>query len=77
MKGGREGKQYKAAVSSRGMCYTELRRPFIRTVISVSTGIDTYLLEELCKFLDSLLLVRVLAGQGHVLDTVLKELSHL
>lgn len=75
MKGEREGKEYKTLVSVKGMCYTELRRPFIRT--ATTTGIDTNLFEELCKFLDSLFLVRVLAGQGHVLDTVLKELSHL
>ena len=60
------------SVSSRGsatyIC-TELSRPFICIMTSVSTG--TYLLKELCKFLDSLLLVRVIAGQGHVFDTVL------
>ena len=75
MKGEREGKEYKTLVSIKGMCYTELRKPFICTV--TTTGIDTNLFEELCKFLDGLFLVRVLAGQGHVLDTVLKELSHL
>ena len=37
----------------------------------------TYLLKELRKVLDCLLLVGVLAGQRHILNTVLKELCHL
>ena len=66
MKREREGKEYKTPVSVKGMCYTV-----------TTTGTDTNLFKELCKFLNGLFLVRVLAGQGHVLDTVLKELSHL